>query len=129
MTNVAVVGATGAVGRTMLSILEERSFPVDQLRLAASARSAGMTVDTFAGPVVVEDLSILDPSGIDIALFSAGGGISRDFGPPPPRPEPSSSTTPRPSAWTRKSPSSSPVSTTQRRPAIEESSPIRIAPR
>ena len=81
MTNVAVVGATGAVGRTMLSILEERAFPADGLRLAASSRSAGMTVDTYAGPVVVEDLAALDPSGIDIALFSAGGGRSKEHAP------------------------------------------------
>ncbi|HEU4319485.1 MAG TPA: aspartate-semialdehyde dehydrogenase [Acidimicrobiia bacterium] len=81
MTNVAVVGATGAVGRTMLSILEERAFPADQLRLAASTRSAGSIVDTYVGPVVVEDLATLDPTGIDIALFSAGGARSKEHAP------------------------------------------------
>ena len=74
---IAVVGATGAVGRTMLDILEKRSFPADHLRLFASARSAGTTVDTAWGPVVVEDLAEADPAGIDIALFSAGGDRSR----------------------------------------------------
>lgn len=77
MTTVAVVGATGAVGRTMLSILAQREFDTDALRLAASERSAGLTVDTYCGPVTVEDLATLDPSGIDVALFSAGGARSR----------------------------------------------------
>lgn len=81
MTTVAVVGATGAVGRTMLSILEERGFPADSIRLAASERSAGTVVDTYLGAVEVEDLASLDPSGIDIALFSAGGGRSKDHAP------------------------------------------------
>ncbi len=76
MTNVAVVGATGAVGRTMLSILEERSFPIEALQLMASSRSAGKSIDTPWGEVVVEDLATADPSGVDIALFSAGGGRS-----------------------------------------------------
>jgi aspartate-semialdehyde dehydrogenase len=65
----------------MLSILEERAFPVADLRLAASSRSAGMTVDTYTGPVVVEDLATLDPAGIDIALVSAGGGRSGEHAP------------------------------------------------
>ena len=81
MTNVAVVGATGAVGRTMLSVLEQRAFPVDELRLAASERSAGSTIDTYIGPVVVEDLATMDPAGVDIALFSAGGSRSREHAP------------------------------------------------
>jgi aspartate-semialdehyde dehydrogenase len=77
----AVVGATGAVGRAMISILEERNFPVSELRLLASARSAGCKVDTKWGKVEVEDLDTADPSGIEIALFSAGGDRSRQFGP------------------------------------------------
>lgn len=81
MTNVAVVGATGAVGRTMLSILEERDFPAESIRLAASARSAGTAVETYKGTVEVEDLATMDPSGIDIALFSAGGGRSKEHAP------------------------------------------------
>lgn len=78
MTTVAVVGATGAVGRTMLSILDQRGFPADELRLAASARSAGRRLDTHLGEVVVEDLAEMDPSGVDIALFSAGASRSRE---------------------------------------------------
>jgi len=78
---VAVVGATGAVGRTMIAILEERDFPVGTLRLMASSRSAGTTVPTRWGDVVVEELTTADPSGIDIALFSAGGARSRDHAP------------------------------------------------
>jgi aspartate-semialdehyde dehydrogenase len=77
MTTVAVVGATGAVGRTMLAILKQRSFPASKLRLAASERSAGSTVETYRGPVQVEDLDGFDPTGVDIALFSAGGDRSR----------------------------------------------------
>ncbi len=78
---VAVVGATGAVGRTMISILEERDFPVGELRLMASERTAGTTLPTKWGDVVVEDLSQADPSGIDIALFSAGAARSREYAP------------------------------------------------
>lgn len=81
MTTVAVVGATGAVGRTMLSILEERGFPADSLRLAASERSAGQTVATHLGEVTVENLATMDPRGIDIALFSAGGSRSKEHAP------------------------------------------------
>jgi len=77
----AVVGATGAVGRAMISILEERDFPVSDLRLLASSRSAGSKVDTRWGKVEVEDLATADPSGIEIALFSAGGDRSRQYGP------------------------------------------------
>jgi len=78
---VAVVGATGAVGRTMLSILEERDFDVSSLRLFASSRSAGSLVNTKWGGVVVEDLAASEFSGIDIALFSAGGDRSREYAP------------------------------------------------
>ncbi|MGH8873717.1 MAG: aspartate-semialdehyde dehydrogenase [Acidimicrobiia bacterium] len=78
---VAVVGATGAVGRTMVAILEERDFPLGDLRLAASARSAGTKVSTKWGEVEVEDLAFVDPSGLDVALFSAGGDRSREHAP------------------------------------------------
>ena len=78
MTVVAVVGATGAVGRTMVSILEEREFPISGLRLMASHRSAGTIVSTSWGDVEVEDLALADPHGIDIALFSAGGSRSKE---------------------------------------------------
>jgi len=77
MTTVAVVGATGAVGRTMLSVLGQRSFPASRIRLAASERSAGITIETYVGPVEVEDLASFDPGGVDVALFSAGGDRSR----------------------------------------------------
>lgn len=78
---VAVVGATGAVGRTMRAILESRGFPLGSLRLLASERSAGSVVETKWGEVEVEDLASADPSGIDIALFSAGGDRSRAHAP------------------------------------------------
>lgn len=78
---VAVVGATGAVGRAMVSILEDRRFPVSELRLMASERSAGTTVSTRWGDAVVENLAVADPSGVDVALFSAGGARSREFAP------------------------------------------------
>ncbi len=79
--SVAIVGATGAVGTTMLSILEARDFPLGELRLMASSRSAGRTVPTRWGDVTIEDLGAADPSGIDIALFSAGASRSREFAP------------------------------------------------
>lgn len=81
MSRVAIVGATGAVGRTMLAILEERDFPVKELRLLASERSAGSEIPTRWGSVTVENLASADPSGLDIALFSAGGDRSREFAP------------------------------------------------
>ena len=75
--NVGIVGATGQVGVAMRQILEERDFPVDQIRFFASPRSAG-TVLPYAGrEVVVEDASTADPAGLDIALFSAGATTSR----------------------------------------------------
>jgi aspartate-semialdehyde dehydrogenase len=76
-TNIAIVGATGAVGRTMLEILIERDFPVGELRLMASERSAGRKIETPWGEVEIEDLDEADPTGIEIALFSAGGDRSR----------------------------------------------------
>lgn len=78
---VAIVGATGAVGTTMLSILEERNFPATDVRLMASSRSAGSVVATRWGDVEVEDLATADPAGIDIALFSAGGSRSKEYAP------------------------------------------------
>ena len=79
--NVAIVGATGAVGETMLSILAERQFPIGRLHLLASARSAGEKIDYGAKKIVVEDLATFDPNGIDIALFSAGGSVSKEYAP------------------------------------------------
>ncbi|MFQ5344776.1 MAG: aspartate-semialdehyde dehydrogenase [Mariprofundus sp.] len=78
---VAVVGATGAVGATMLDILAERDFPIAELIPVASSRSAGSVI-TFRGKdYIVQDLDTFDPAGVDIALFSAGGGTSRDHAP------------------------------------------------
>jgi aspartate-semialdehyde dehydrogenase len=79
--HVAVVGATGAVGIEMLKTLEKRKFPVGTLTLLASARSAGKKL-TFRGQAVeVKELRKDSFTGIDIALFSAGGGISKEFAP------------------------------------------------
>jgi aspartate-semialdehyde dehydrogenase len=75
--NIGVVGATGQVGVAMRQILEERAFPVDQVRFFASARSAGRTLPFAGREVVVEDAATADPSGLDIALFSAGATTSR----------------------------------------------------
>lgn len=78
---VAVVGATGQVGAVMRRLLEERNFPADRVRFFASARSAGSTL-TFRGEeIVVEDAAAADLSGIDIALFSAGGSTSKELAP------------------------------------------------
>lgn len=74
---VGVVGATGQVGGVMCRLLDERDYPVASLRLFASARSAGSTVTWRGREIVVEDAATADPSGLDIALFSAGGGTSR----------------------------------------------------
>jgi aspartate-semialdehyde dehydrogenase len=78
---VAVVGATGQVGGVMRRMLEERDFPVGRIRYFASARSAGRTLPWRGTDVVVEDVATADLSGIDIALFSAGGGTSREQAP------------------------------------------------
>lgn len=79
--SVAVVGATGQVGGVMLDILEERGFPVRELRAFATARSAGSDVVFQGKAVTVEDVATADVSGIDIALFSAGATGSRAHAP------------------------------------------------
>lgn len=79
--NVAVVGATGAVGQTMLAILEQRQFPIGQLSVLASERSAGETIEFAGKKITVQDLATFDPAGVDFALFSAGGSISKEFAP------------------------------------------------
>ena len=76
-----IVGATGQVGAVMRRILVERDFPVAEIRLFASARSAGSTIEFAGREVVVEDAATADPSGLDIALFSAGGGTSKQLAP------------------------------------------------
>jgi aspartate-semialdehyde dehydrogenase len=78
---VAVVGATGAVGEVMLAVLAERKFPVGELVALASERSAGGSVTFGNREVVVRDLATFDPAGVDIALFSAGGSISKEYAP------------------------------------------------
>ncbi|MDB6004690.1 MAG: aspartate-semialdehyde dehydrogenase [Prosthecobacter sp.] len=81
LKNVAIVGATGAVGAEMIRCLEERKFPVGQLTLLASARSAGKKLKFKGEDITIQELTEDSFKGIDIALFSAGGGISRDFAP------------------------------------------------
>ncbi len=78
---IGIVGATGQVGGVMRAVLAERQFPVEELRLFASARSAGRRLPWADGEVVVEDARTADWSGLDIALFSAGGSISKELAP------------------------------------------------
>lgn len=73
---VAVVGATGQVGQVMRDLLEQREFPLDEVRFFASARSAGKTLPFRGQDIVVEDVETSDLAGIDVALFSAGGSAS-----------------------------------------------------
>jgi len=77
--NVAVVGATGAVGETLISILEERKFPVDKLFPLASERSAGAKAMFHGRPVTIQNLADFDFSQADIGLFSAGGSVSAEY--------------------------------------------------
>ena len=79
--NVAVAGATGAVGVEMVKTLEKRNFPVKNLKLLASARSAGKTMKFKGEDVVTEEMTHDSFKGVDIALFSAGGDISREYRP------------------------------------------------
>ncbi|MBI2986259.1 MAG: aspartate-semialdehyde dehydrogenase [Deltaproteobacteria bacterium] len=79
--NVAVVGATGAVGEQMREVLEERLFPVGELRLLASERSAGQFLEFRGKQIRVEVLKEYSFQGVDIALFSAGGSVSAKFAP------------------------------------------------
>ena len=78
---VAVVGATGQVGAVMRRLLEERDFPLGEIRFFASARSAGTTLPWKGRDIVVEDAATADLTGIDIALFSAGGSTSKALAP------------------------------------------------
>ncbi len=81
LVNVAIVGVTGAVGETILSLLQERKFPVGKLYPLASARSVGKTVLFKNKNLNVEDLATFDFSQVDIALFSAGGSVSKQYAP------------------------------------------------
>ena len=78
---IGVVGATGQVGGVMRQLLIERGFPVDEIRFFASARSAGSTLEFGGRTITVEDAASADPSGLDIALFSAGATSSRALAP------------------------------------------------
>src|SRR5258705_9851067 len=79
--HVAVVGATGAVGIEMIKTLEKRNFPVGKLTLLASARSVGKKLNFRNEDTAVAELTAGSFKGIDIALFSAGGSISKEFAP------------------------------------------------
>ncbi|WP_030020571.1 aspartate-semialdehyde dehydrogenase [Streptomyces monomycini] len=78
---IGIVGATGQVGGVMRGILAERNFPVEQLRLFASARSAGRTLPWQDTEITIEDAATADYSGLDIVLFSAGGSTSKALAP------------------------------------------------
>ena len=79
--SVAIVGATGQVGTVMREILAERSFPIRELRLFSSSRSAGTAIEFGGATIIVEDVETADAAGIDIALFSAGATASRAYAP------------------------------------------------
>ncbi|MDX1950758.1 MAG: aspartate-semialdehyde dehydrogenase [Verrucomicrobiota bacterium] len=79
--HIAVVGATGAVGIEMIKTLEKRKFPLSKLTLLASSRSVGKTLTYKGQQIAIKELTKDSFNGIDIALFSAGGSISREFGP------------------------------------------------
>ena len=78
---VAIVGVTGAVGAEFIACLEQRKFPVGRLKALASARSAGKTLEFRGQRIVIEELTETSFDGVDIALFSAGGSVSRKFAP------------------------------------------------
>ncbi len=79
--HVAIAGATGAVGIEMMRVLERRNFPIRRLTLLASARSVGKKLDFKGEPVAVRELTHNAFDGVDFAIFSAGGGISKEFAP------------------------------------------------
>src|SRR5712671_7470847 len=78
---VAIAGVTGAVGAEFIATMDRRGFRVGRLKALASARSAGKTVDFRGEKIVIEELTENAFEGVDIALFSAGGSISRKFAP------------------------------------------------
>ena len=79
--SLAVVGVTGAVGQEFLSVLSDRGFPYSSIKMLASKRSAGKSVHFHGEEHIVEELTADSFDGVDIALFSAGGSISKKFGP------------------------------------------------
>jgi aspartate-semialdehyde dehydrogenase len=78
---IAIAGVTGAVGAELIATLQRRRFPVGTLKALASVRSAGKSLDFRGQKIVIEELTANSFEGVDIALFSAGGGISRKFAP------------------------------------------------
>ncbi len=78
---IAIAGVTGAVGAEFIAVMERRGFRVGRLKALASARSAGKTIDFRGEKIVIEELDENSFHGVDIALFSAGGGVSRKFAP------------------------------------------------
>ena len=81
MKNIAIMGATGAVGQELLNLIEERNFPFKSLKLLASKRSAGKTVEFMGKTYTIEELTHDSFEGVDIVLSSAGGSISKEFCP------------------------------------------------
>jgi aspartate-semialdehyde dehydrogenase len=81
MRHVAIVGATGAVGQEFRKVLSKRNFPAEKYTLLASARSAGKQVEWIGGTLTVQELTAESFAGVDLALFSAGGSISKEFAP------------------------------------------------
>ena len=79
--NIGVVGATGQVGAVVRRLLAERDFPVKSIRFFASSRSAGTTINFRGQPITVEDASVADPTGLDVAIFSAGATLSKQQAP------------------------------------------------
>ncbi len=98
---VAIVGVTGAVGAEFIATMDKRGFRVGKLKALASARSAGKTISFRGQPVVIEELTERAFDGVDIALFSAGSGISKKFAPLAVKSGAWWSTIPRRSGWTR----------------------------
>jgi aspartate-semialdehyde dehydrogenase len=80
--NVAVLGATGAVGREMIRTLEERAFPADTVVALASARSEGMSLPFQGGELTVRAVTAEEFRGVDVALFSAGAATAKEWAPP-----------------------------------------------
>src|SRR4051812_8794861 len=79
--NVAIVGATGAVGQEFLTVLADRKFPIKSLKLLASAKSAGKKVQFAGKEYTIEELTKESFKGVEIAFFSAGGSVSKEFAP------------------------------------------------
>src|SRR5262245_35043455 len=77
--SVAIVGATGAVGTELIGCLEKRGFPLSRLKLLASPRSAGRTAKFQGRDVVIDALGPMSFEGVDVALFAAGGSISKEY--------------------------------------------------